>query len=202
MNGPSTMRATPPGGAFRENSSRGASADPLQTRQAIQRLWRLLVAVFDYRSFREWRQSQGRRAAGSIDGRSKRLRCARFLWRGGGEYSPPRCLRGGGTEWGGLRFRKPFSLSRALTESPTPAPPQRTGRGEPQACEATVASDRRKEGRVSYDARRRPRKPDAFCLSKAAEPTGNRAADLPLPPRGNGATKLQATAGDRTSRAG
>ncbi len=77
--------------------------------------------------------------AETIRARSKRLRCGRFLWRGGGgAYSPP-CLTGRGTKWGGLRFRKPFTLSRALSESPTPRPSPRTGRGEPQACEAIVA---------------------------------------------------------------
>ena len=32
-------------------------------------------------------------------------------------------------EWGGLRFRKPFTLSRALTESPTSRPSPRNGEG-------------------------------------------------------------------------
>jgi hypothetical protein len=45
-----------------------------------------------------------------------------------------------------------------------------------------------------------PKSQIRFCWSKAAEPTGNRVADLPLPPVGNGATQLHGAAGDRTSR--
>ena len=116
-----------------------------------------------------------------------------------GRMPLPVVLSGGGSGAGSASGNPSRSLAPSQ-RAPLPAPPQRTGRGEPQACEATVASDRRKEGRVTYDARRRPRKPEALCLSKAADPTGNRAADLPLPPLGNGATQLQATAGDRTDR--
>ena len=118
-------------------------------------------------------------------------------WRRGIFPSP--LFTGRGTEWGGLRFRKPSTLSRALREPHPPPLPEELG-GESRKPAKLIVVIRSEEGAALPMRGGDPEKPDALCLSEAAEATGDRAADLPLPPRGNGATKLQATPGDRTTR--